>query len=80
LFEERAQGGLLVGVEDPEHPLFCAGECMFELRDSAGSGGREADGVAAPVLWRPSALDEICSFEVVKQADHVGAVDPQRFG
>jgi hypothetical protein len=38
LLQARAQGGLLVGVEDREHPLFCAGERMFGLRDSAGSG------------------------------------------
>ena len=50
LFEERAQGGLLVGVEGREHPLFCAGECMFKLSHSASSGGREADGVTAAVL------------------------------
>src|SRR6202012_6123556 len=50
------------------------------LCQSSRSCWREAHRVAAPVLRGASALDEVRGFEVVEQADQVGAVDSQRLG
>src|ERR1700737_184094 len=77
LLEERAQRVLLVGVQRGEHPLLGVGECVLYLSESATSGGREGDRVATAVLWGASALDELCGFQVVEQADEIGGVDPQ---
>ena len=50
LFEQCVQGGLLLGVQDRKHSLFCLGERVLDLGESASSLGGEADGMSAAVL------------------------------
>ena len=80
LLEQCVECGLLLGVEGRKHTLFCRSECVLYLGQSARSCRRQAHRVAAAVLWGASALDEVRGFEVVEQADQVGAVDSQRLG
>jgi len=53
---------LLLGVQYRKHSLFRLGERVLDLCESAGSPGGEADRMAAAVLWRAPALDQICGF------------------
>jgi len=46
-FEQCVQGCLLLGVQGRKDSLFCLGERVFDLGESASSLGREADRVAA---------------------------------
>jgi hypothetical protein len=80
LLEQCVKCGLLLGVKGRKNPLFCGSECVLYLGQSARSCRREAHRVAAAVVRGASALDEVRGFEVVEQADQVGAVDSQRPG
>ena len=51
LFEQCVQGRLLLGVQDRKHSLFCLGERVLDLGESANSLGGEVDGMAAAILW-----------------------------
>jgi hypothetical protein len=67
--QQCIERGLLVGVECLEHPLFDSGERDAYLGESAVAGKPQGDRVAAPVLCRASALNEVGSLQLIARFD-----------